>query len=256
MVSAELRSTEEGTCRYIVDLADVDFAERELHLNDPRTPRASLRRLGERRFELAVTTSGVYDRAEAESLTNQTVKVLLPRLAVYLNTRVFGGRFQGSRIPLAPGDRVDGAAHAVAARSTVPAEVAPQPPREVSDAEWAVVRDAALRPESTLDLALDVYLQGATHGDAIGAFILLYHSLLLVCGDRQAQVDACILAADPKVPTSPSPLHGRPETLYTRLRNELLHIRNGRGPTKTRRAIEAELASFRRTVREVLLRAS
>ena len=66
--------------------------------------------------------------------------------------------------------------------------------------------------------------------------MILYHILLMLYNDRQPDVDAFIVSADPRVPQTPDPRQGtsRKETIYTRLRNELGHKRPGVNLDNTR----------------------
>jgi hypothetical protein len=56
-------------------------------------------------------------------------------------------------------------------------------------------------------------------------FMHLYHILLMLFNDLQADVDAFILGEEPSVPLTQHPLKapGVKETIYTRLRNEFGH---------------------------------
>jgi hypothetical protein len=77
--------------------------------------------------------------------------------------------------------------------------------------------------------------------NAVERFLHLYHILLLFHNDRQDDVDAFIVAQDPNVPQTPSPLlskKGKAETVYTRLRNELAHRRPGVNLDDTKREME------------------
>ena len=60
-------------------------------------------------------------------------------------------------------------------------------------------------------------------------FMHLYNILLMLYNDKQADVDAFIVAEDPAIPQTQHPLRaaGVLETVYTRLRNELAHKRAG-----------------------------
>ncbi len=66
---------------------------------------------------------------------------------------------------------------------------------------------------------------------SVEEFMHLYHILLMLSNDSQANVDAFILGEDPAVPQTPGPRprKGPPvmETVYTRLRNEFAHKRAG-----------------------------
>jgi hypothetical protein len=66
---------------------------------------------------------------------------------------------------------------------------------------------------------------------SVEEFMHLYHILLMLFNDSQANVDAFILGKDPTVPQTPDPRPGKGplamETVYTRLRNEFAHKRTG-----------------------------
>ena len=67
-------------------------------------------------------------------------------------------------------------------------------------------------------------------------FMHLYNILLMLYNDKQADVDAFIIAEDSSVPQTQHPLkaRGEMETVYTRLRNELAHQRAGVNPDDTK----------------------
>jgi hypothetical protein len=60
-------------------------------------------------------------------------------------------------------------------------------------------------------------------------FMHLYHILLMLCSDNQAELDEFIRRERPAVAQSPDPRPGRTnmETVFTRLRNEFAHRRAG-----------------------------
>ena len=59
-------------------------------------------------------------------------------------------------------------------------------------------------------------------------FMHLYNLLLMFFDDKQAKVDKFILREKPRVPLTPDPrIKNRLETVYTRLRNEFGHQRQG-----------------------------
>jgi|GEM_PF-1143863 len=80
--------------------------------------------------------------------------------------------------------------------------------------------------------------------EPIGRFIALYSLLLTVGSDRQAEVDRLILAIEPTTHQTSSPKTGQPETLYTRLRNELAHDRRTTTLFSTHEEIELHLNRF------------
>jgi hypothetical protein len=77
-----------------------------------------------------------------------------------------------------------------------------------------------------------LYRLACVQTDPTTRFLLLYQLLLLIHRDSQKQVDEFILARIPGTPHSPGPIlrpgaSPRSETIYTRLRNELAHVRKG-----------------------------
>lgn len=57
---------------------------------------------------------------------------------------------------------------------------------------------------------------------------------------------------EPATPQSISPHDGKPETIYTRLRNEITHRANDVGPETTRVEIMDNLDGFRMIVHRIL----
>ena len=76
-------------------------------------------------------------------------------------------------------------------------------------------------------------------------FMHLYNILLMLVDETQAKVDEFILRENPGVPLTPHPL--RPnvsETLYTRLRNELAHKREGVNLENTKAEMKQHLGGL------------
>jgi hypothetical protein len=63
--------------------------------------------------------------------------------------------------------------------------------------------------------------------EAISRYSYLYNVMLQICGDKQANVDMQIMDIKPSTVQTVSPKNGKYETIYTRLRNELAHKRDG-----------------------------
>lgn len=88
--------------------------------------------------------------------------------------------------------------------------------------------------------------------EPIGRFVALYALLLSEVGDSQSEVDRLILEFDRNTQQSPSPKNGKLETLYTRLRNELAHVRATSTVFSTHDEIELHLPRFQWLVKSVL----
>ena len=84
--------------------------------------------------------------------------------------------------------------------------------------------------QNNFDLsALQSFYDAATVIEPIGRFISLYSLLLYTCGDKQHEVDENILKIDPTIAQFKFSLNKAPryETIFTKLRNELSHRREG-----------------------------
>lgn len=84
-------------------------------------------------------------------------------------------------------------------------------------------------------------------------FVHLYRLLLELCGDSQGSVDQFILKAEPSILCTPSPKHPNiSETLYTRLRNELAHRRQGVDVEATKNSMVQYVGGLRKIVRQAI----
>jgi hypothetical protein len=88
--------------------------------------------------------------------------------------------------------------------------------------------------------------------EPIGRFVALYALLLSEAGDRQSAVDSLILKFDPNTQQTPSSKDGKLETLYTRLRNELAHVRPSSNVFSNHDQIELHLQRFQWLVKSIL----
>ena len=88
-------------------------------------------------------------------------------------------------------------------------------------------------------------------------FMHMYNILLMLCGDRQANVEAFIRAHEPGVPETPDPRYAnsqppRMETVYTRLRNELGHQRAGVNIVNTKTEMENRVGGLRELTKRAI----
>ena len=90
--------------------------------------------------------------------------------------------------------------------------------------------------------------------DAISRYSFLYNLLLHLSGDKQAKVDSRILEVDPDCKQSTNPNSGKPETKYTKLRNEIAHKRVGAKYGATKKTIEKEVKQFSSVVKQIVLK--
>jgi len=81
--------------------------------------------------------------------------------------------------------------------------------------------------------------------DVLARYMACYGILLLLCGDNQAAVDACIRAEEPGVLETARPDKPKiQETVYTRLRNQVGHVRKGVTVESTRTEMDSHIGGL------------
>lgn len=101
------------------------------------------------------------------------------------------------------------------------------------------------KPSNSFPYDQFYYALGLT--DAISKFMALYNIVLTLCDDRQENVDRFVLKIQPDIPVNPpysQRKSGIPETLYTRLRNQIAHVRHGSTIESTGKEMEQILSGL------------
>lgn len=130
----------------------------------------------------------------------------------------------------------------------------------VQDVESRVVTPQVVT-SAPLYTAIDMYAVGLESKNTVVRFLIFYSAVTLAAlfkrsGDgSQRRVDGLLLTVNPHIPVQPSPRDPkRTETLYTKLRNDLVHAEErGCDPAKAIAALEAHIPSFQQDVASVLL---
>ena len=120
------------------------------------------------------------------------------------------------------------------------------------------LREVTPQPPTSADLytAIDMFTAGLETTNSVVRFLIFYSALALAAlfkwhDGSQAKVDQLILAVNPSI-LRPTSHRGQEETLYTKLRNDLIHAEErGRNPPQAIRAIVANLSSFQTDVATV-----
>ena len=100
---------------------------------------------------------------------------------------------------------------------------------------------------------LQMYYDSATIVEPISQFISLYTLLLHKYSDKQENVDKAILGIDPTIIQFKSPKFNRYETIFTKLRNEMSHKRDGINILETHDEIKLNMERFEEIVKELFL---
>jgi hypothetical protein len=101
---------------------------------------------------------------------------------------------------------------------------------------------------------LQIFYDSATIIEPIGRFISLYTLLSHKFSDNQKKVDEAILSIDPTISQFQSPINDKIyETIFTKLRNELSHKRDGVYILKTHDDVKTNIDRFEKIVKELML---
>jgi hypothetical protein len=106
---------------------------------------------------------------------------------------------------------------------------------------------------NTRDVYISMFRFAISQSDPVLRFMFLYYILLTINNDKQREVDKFIIHENPGTPQTKSPKHGRPETIYTRLRNELGHPRTGVNLQNTYIEIRNNVSIFQSLVKKAIL---
>lgn len=120
------------------------------------------------------------------------------------------------------------------------------------------LRAVTPQPPTSADLysVIEMFTAGLEATNSVVRFLIFYSALALAAlfkwyDGSQAKVDQLIGAVNPSIPRSTSH-RGQEETLYTKLRNDLIHAEErGKNPPQAIHAIEANLSSFQTDVAKV-----
>lgn len=110
------------------------------------------------------------------------------------------------------------------------------------------------RMQSIYDLSsVQMFYDAATIIEPVGRFISLYTLLLHKYADNQKAVDKAILEVDPTVGQFKSPYMEGYETVFSKLRNEMSHKREGTNILETQSEIKLNVDRFEVIVKRLVI---
>ena len=237
-----------GTVSYSASISGVLIKETiEIGVGDEKLEKIEIKTESESRLTATFHLKDVFTDKEAISLTQNIVYVLVNRLAYKLSCQVGEPRCDGWSLP-----KEDGSKHVVQGSFLIVNDIA-EATIVPGDKTRENLKNFLGESLSELDRYLPFYRFAASQQDPVSRFLFLYNLLLMLNNDNQNNVDAAILAIDPNVTVTPSPIKkGKNETIYTRLRNEVAHIRQNVDHAKTADDIGNCVPGFQEIVRSVL----
>jgi len=129
----------------------------------------------------------------------------------------------------------------------------PKKPLTPSDEQLSNVRQLSLDITKELLVFLRQYAFANAETDPISRYSFLYNLLLQIVGDKQARVDSAILEIDPNCEQTISPNNDKQETIYTKIRNELAHKREGVSYHDTKTSVIEVIDGFSDIVKAIIL---
>ena len=242
----------QGHIDYTADIDGVIFDPFEINGRHPSVEKIRIEATGEK-VKIRFFVKGLASPEEAHRLTQNMVEEILDRMAFKLNVPIRSAQYSGGSII------------EVKKSETNSIKLLSGQISGVLELKGELSKIHKLGPKSTENLKKDLEkedLPGAQYfnlfrfalqsPDPVTRFMFLYSILLVMCGDSQKKVDKFIQKIDPNVEVTESPHDGKPETIYTRLRNEVAHRRKNAHPAKTRKEIEGILPRFTGLVRKAI----
>ncbi len=127
-----------------------------------------------------------------------------------------------------------------------------------SEDQLNTLKDTLKKEPKERNINFLLYRSCISQIDTIAKFMFLYNLLLMIANDDQKKADELITRYEPKVIKTESPRRKRngeaiTETVYTRLRNEIAHKREGYSPENTRKEISSCVNKFQSVIKQAVL---
>ncbi|MEZ5582006.1 MAG: hypothetical protein R3F37_03785 [Candidatus Competibacteraceae bacterium] len=242
-----------GTVTYIARISGLKLEEVELRSPNPKIEKITLKTQEQgtdhTSLEVTFTLKDVLATDNFRSIVKPILSPLIDRLGFYFNgVYVEEPQFSGSALPSNPQGNtfITEAVHIVALACT----------------------DGIIEPGSKGREKLKVHLESSTlpgedqyklfnfatrQKDPVARFMFLYNILLSLRKDKQTNVDIFIAQEELGVQQTPSPKTSKLETIYTRLRNEVSHVRKGAIPQNTKKDITENVGKLQELVKKAII---
>lgn len=236
-----------GTAEFAVEVQGIQLPQIEVPSQEPKIRDIKLERSGQAPLTAQFSLIDVFNADEAKDIIRPVLESILNRLALEFDISV--GEPQLSNLSLPQ----DESASSIWVESQFPLlrvvtrqDVTPENEKleQLSATLGAPLKQPAL---------YSAYRAAVNQEDAVTRFMFLYGTLLQLVGDNQQYANDFIRKEEPRVPSTPRP--DKPkilETTYTRLRNEVGHVRPGVSPAQTRSEIESSVTNFQKIVKAAL----
>jgi hypothetical protein len=238
-----------GTYEFIVPVAGLRLEQTEVANPHPSVEKIVIETQGDKQMTAVFHLTNVFTETEANAVTRDILASIINRLAFELDLSIGEPHLRGFSLP----KDASSSSYAVSSGLLVMWDVA-APVIAPGDKRRQELARLLEQPSPHSDL-YSAYRFAGNQSDAVARFMFLYNILLQLHNDSQRQVDDFIRKEAPAVSQSPSPRNPHmTETVYTRLRNEVGHIRAGVTPEQTRTEIEDNVATLQALVKVAISR--
>lgn len=247
----------EGKITYSFKCDGLELSLIEISLESESIPSVAIETKEEGVVNATCKTDKIYNIAEARNLTDQLIEKISDRLSFFLNVAVKKPVFTGSALPPYPNEE-NKKQHKLHCTSVIGFDAIVHVVIKPCAEKREKIIDFLKKPAMSIDLLISEFAFSISQREHLSKFMLLYNLILQIAGDSQELVDDTIKKIDPSVPvvtTKRKTFNGLKEveeTIYTKLRNEIAHKRNGVTKKDTIKEIKSILPKFIEIVKKAV----
>ncbi len=237
-----------GSISFTASVEDLHLKEVEISCRHPSVKRVLLRSQEDEKLHIDFELINVFSKTDALSIVNDFVGPIVSRISYELNCPIGEPRCTGASLPTdSSGSWYRVAGSLILMNDIVSATVKPGKTHREN------LKQRLELPLSKTDLYLELYRFCLTQKDPLARFLSLYHLLAVLFRDNQDRVDSAILGVNSATEVTLSPFKkGKRETVYTRLRNEIVHNRDGKHLQETKIEVKTKVDDFQEIIRKLI----
>ena len=234
-----------GTATCVARVSGILLDPIEVSFGHPCIETYSLQTQGEHRILVNYKLKNVESQEHLEQLVGETIRNILDKIAFELEIAMGEPYLESAAIDLDE----NGNKHLLL-NETIHISCDMDAVIELGSKRRKDLRAFLEAQTASVDIQMSQFRFAISQANPVSRFMFLYNILLALHGDKQANVDAYVLTEEPGTSQSSSPMGKGTETIYTRLRNEVAHVRKGAVPEKTFNEIKANVSTFQSLVKK------
>lgn len=245
----------EGKIEYSFKCNGLELKTIKIPLGLDSFPYVAIETIDDDVLRATFVTKDIYTEKEARSITDQLIEKLTERLSFFLEIAVTKPIFTSSSLP----HQRDDGKHGLKVTSSLGLDGIIRDVIQPDDEKLENIISFLENPPAVNELLISEFAYSLTPRDPLAKFMLLYNLILQIVGDSQKKVDETIKKYDPnvfviKIKRKVNGIEKEfEETIYTKLRNEIAHKRDGVFKQDTIKEIKDNLTQFIRIVKKTVL---